>query len=101
MRSMSFRDMQTSKSEKIIIAPPPAKSWLRPCMLDSNMLWTSHPNLVYIKLYRYDKKTKVHLSEQFFFLYTIHYLSHTYNIVYYYGDLNIAMLTNCKKEPLD
>ena len=32
MRSMSLRDMQISKSEKKILAPPPAKSWRRPCM---------------------------------------------------------------------
>ena len=37
----------------------------------------------------------------YYFLCTIHYLSHTYNMAYYYGDLNIAMLKNCKREPLD
>ena len=31
MRSMSLRDMQTSKSEKKILGPPPPKSWGRPC----------------------------------------------------------------------
>ena len=30
MRSMSLCDMQISKSEKKILAPPPAKSWGRP-----------------------------------------------------------------------
>ena len=57
-----------------------------------------------IKDYRYHKKTKIHLSEfriKYYFLYTIHYLSHTYNMAYYYGDLNIAMLKSCKREPLD
>ena len=32
MRSMSLRDMQISKSGKKILAPPPAKSWGRPCV---------------------------------------------------------------------
>ena len=30
MRSISFRDMQISKSQKKILAPPPPKSWGRP-----------------------------------------------------------------------
>ena len=28
---LSLRDMQISKSEKNILAPPPPKSWGRPC----------------------------------------------------------------------
>ena len=31
MRSMSLRDMQIPKSEKKFLAPPPDKSWERPC----------------------------------------------------------------------
>ena len=32
MRSMSLRDMQIPKSEKKFLAPPPPKSWGRPCI---------------------------------------------------------------------
>ena len=38
---------------------------------------------------------------EYYFLYSTHYFSHTYNMAYYYGDLNIAMLKNCKRELLD
>ena len=74
-------------------------------MLDSNMLWTSHTNLLCMKLSKtigIIKKKKMHLSEKkCYFFYTIHHLSHTYNMAYYHGDLNITMLKNCKREPLD
>ena len=38
MRSMSLRDMQISKSEKLNSWPPPAKSWGRPCISRVNHL---------------------------------------------------------------
>ena len=70
-------------------------------MLDSNMLWTSHTNLVCMKLSKtigLIKRLKYIFPNKILFLYTIHYLSYTYNMAYYYGDLNIAMLKNCKRE---
>ena len=71
-------------------------------MLDSNMLWTSHTNLVCMKLSKtigIIKRLNTPFQTKYYFFNAIHYLSH--NVAYYYGDLNIAMLNNCKREPLD
>ena len=61
----------------------------------------SHTKLVCMKLSKTISIIKrLKLFRIKYFLYTINYLFHTYNMAYYYGDLNIAMLKNCKREPL-
>ena len=70
-------------------------------MLDSNVLWTSRTNLVCMKLSKtigiIKRLKNTPFRIKYYFLYTIHYLSYTYNMAYYYGDLNIAMLKNSTK----
>ena len=66
-------------------------------MLDSNMLRTSHTNLVCMKLSKTIVIIKRLFRIKYCFFYTIHYLSHTYNMAYYYGNLNIAILKSANE----
>ena len=73
-------------------------------MLDSNMLWASHTNLVCMKLSKtigIIKRLKyIFLNKILFSLYNSLFIPYI-QYGYYYGDLDIAMLKSCKKEPLD